>query len=80
VVNSALYEGTLMHSRREPKRHVFTYPISYWLLDLDELLGDVPLGQVTPQQLGDRLGPRPRSDRHRVRRAREHGAQPCHSA
>ncbi len=37
MVTSALYEGTLMHSRREPKRHAFTYPISYWLLDLDEL-------------------------------------------
>jgi len=36
-VNSALYEGTLIHSRREPARHVFRYPVAYWLLDLDEL-------------------------------------------
>jgi DUF1365 family protein len=37
VVKSALYEGTLMHARRTPVRNVFTYPVSYWLLDLDEL-------------------------------------------
>jgi len=36
-VRSALYTGTLMHSRRTPARHVFRYPISYWLFDLDEL-------------------------------------------
>ncbi|MET0608152.1 MAG: DUF1365 family protein, partial [Gaiellaceae bacterium] len=34
---SALYEGTLIHARREPKRHAFRYPVAYWLLDLDEL-------------------------------------------
>ena len=33
----ALYVGTLMHSRRTPRRNVFKYPVSYWLLDLDEL-------------------------------------------
>jgi DUF1365 family protein len=37
VVKSALYTGTLMHVRRGPTRHVFRYPVSYWLLDLDEL-------------------------------------------
>jgi hypothetical protein len=37
VVNSALYEGTLMHARRTPARNVFRYPISTFLLDLDEL-------------------------------------------
>jgi DUF1365 family protein len=37
VVRSALYVGTLTHSRRTPKRNVFRYPIAYWLLDLDEL-------------------------------------------
>ena len=37
LVRSALYTGTLMHSRRTPQRNVFRYPISYWLLDLDEL-------------------------------------------
>jgi DUF1365 family protein len=26
-----------MHSRRTPSRNVFRYPVSYWLLDLDEL-------------------------------------------
>jgi DUF1365 family protein len=26
-----------MHARRAPTRHVFRYPVSYWLLDLDEL-------------------------------------------
>jgi DUF1365 family protein len=36
-VRSALYTGTLIHSRRTPQRNVFRYPISYWLLDLDEL-------------------------------------------
>lgn len=36
-MNSALYAGTLMHSRRTPAQNVFTYPICYLLLDLDEL-------------------------------------------
>ena len=36
-MRSALYVGTLMHSRRTPPRNVFRYPVSYWLLDLDEL-------------------------------------------
>ena len=26
-----------MHARRAPARNVFRYPVSYWLLDLDEL-------------------------------------------
>lgn len=26
-----------MHARREPRQHVFRYPVAYWLLDLDEL-------------------------------------------
>ena len=26
-----------MHARHEPRRHVFRYPVAYWLLDLDEL-------------------------------------------
>jgi len=38
-VRSALYLGTLMHVRRAPARHVFRYPVSYWLFDLDELPG-----------------------------------------
>jgi hypothetical protein len=36
-VNSALYEGTLMHARRTPARNVFRYPVSYFLVDLDEI-------------------------------------------
>jgi DUF1365 family protein len=36
-VRSALYIGTLMHARRRPTRHVFRYPVSYWLFDLDEV-------------------------------------------
>ena len=36
-MNSALYAGTLMHSRRTPAGNVFRYPICYFLLDLDEL-------------------------------------------
>jgi DUF1365 family protein len=36
-VRSALYTGTLMHSRRTPRRNTFRYPVSYFLLDLDEL-------------------------------------------
>jgi DUF1365 family protein len=37
VVRSAVYTGTLLHARRSPARHVFRYPVSYWLFDLDEL-------------------------------------------
>jgi DUF1365 family protein len=36
-VRSALYTGTLTHARRGPARHVFRYPVSYWLFDLDEI-------------------------------------------
>ena len=36
-MRSGLYVGTLTHSRRAPARNVFTYPVSYWLVDLDEL-------------------------------------------
>jgi DUF1365 family protein len=36
-VRSALYSGTLVHVRHEPRRHAFKYPVAYWLLDLDEL-------------------------------------------
>jgi len=36
-VKSALYTGSLVHVRHEPRRHVFKYPVAYWLLDLDEL-------------------------------------------
>jgi DUF1365 family protein len=36
-VRSALYNGTLTHVRRAPARNAFRYPVSYWLIDLDEL-------------------------------------------
>ena len=36
-MRSALYTGTLVHARRAPVRHLFRYPTSYWLFDLDEL-------------------------------------------
>jgi DUF1365 family protein len=36
-VRSALYAGTLVHSRRTPARNTFRYPISFFVLDLDEL-------------------------------------------
>ena len=36
-MRSAVYTGTLLHARRAPARHVFRYPVSYWLVDLDEL-------------------------------------------
>jgi len=36
-VRSALYLGTLVHSRREPVRHSFRYRLSSFLIDLDEL-------------------------------------------
>ena len=36
-MRSALYTGTLVHSRREPTRNTFRYPISFFVLDLDEL-------------------------------------------
>lgn len=36
-MRSGLYTGTLIHSRRTPVRHVFRYPVAYWLFDLDEL-------------------------------------------
>jgi DUF1365 family protein len=36
-VRSALYTGTLIHSRRTPAENVFRYPACYFLLDLDEL-------------------------------------------
>lgn len=36
-MNSALYTGTLIHSRRRPKENVFRYKICFYVLDLDEL-------------------------------------------
>jgi DUF1365 family protein len=48
-VNSAIYSGMLMHARRTPRRNVFRYPVSYFLLDLDEVLalaGDPSITRV----------------------------------
>ena len=36
-MRSAIYTGTLIHSRRTPARNTFRYPISFFVLDLDEL-------------------------------------------
>ena len=36
-MRSAVYTGTLVHTRRTPTRNVFRYPLSMWLFDLDEL-------------------------------------------
>lgn len=36
-MRSALYTGTLVHARREPRPNTFRYPVAYFLLDLDEL-------------------------------------------
>jgi DUF1365 family protein len=36
-MRSAVYTGTLIHSRRAPARNTFRYPLSMWLFDLDEL-------------------------------------------
>jgi DUF1365 family protein len=36
-VKSGIYSGTLVHSRREPVRNVFRYPLAFFVLDLDEL-------------------------------------------
>ncbi|HEX6788682.1 MAG TPA: DUF1365 domain-containing protein [Gaiellaceae bacterium] len=37
MTGSAIYAGTLMHARRAPRRHVFRYPVAYFLIDLDEI-------------------------------------------
>ena len=36
-MRSAIYTGTLIHSRRTPAKNTFRYPISFFVLDLDEL-------------------------------------------
>ncbi len=36
-MKSALYTGTLVHARRTPAENTFRYPISFWVIDLDEL-------------------------------------------
>ena len=59
-MSSALYEGTLMHARRTPRRNVFRYPVSYFLIDLDDLpdlerrLRFFPWNRRNPVTLRDR--------------------------
>lgn len=36
-MRSALYTGTLIHSRRTPKENVFRYKVCFYVVDLDEL-------------------------------------------
>lgn len=36
-MRSALYTGTLIHSRRVPKENVFRYKVCFYVFDLDEL-------------------------------------------
>lgn len=36
-MNSAIYEGTVVHARLSPTTHRFTYRVYYMLFDLDEL-------------------------------------------
>ena len=36
-MNSAVYNGILMHNRIRPRKHRFTYKVASWLFDLDEL-------------------------------------------
>ena len=36
-LNSRLYTGTVMHARHEPESHAFSYRMSMFYLDLDEL-------------------------------------------
>ena len=36
-MRSALYVGTLAHARRTPRQNAFSYPVSFFVLDLDEL-------------------------------------------
>ena len=38
-MRSGIYSGMLVHSRREPVRNSFRYPLSFFVLDLDELPG-----------------------------------------
>jgi DUF1365 family protein len=37
MINSALYHGEVMHQRFAPRQHRFTYQLTSWLIDIDEL-------------------------------------------
>ncbi len=36
-MNSCLYRTQVLHHRKAPKKHRFTYQVTYWFIDLDEL-------------------------------------------
>ena len=36
-MNSCLYRAQVLHHRKLPKKHRFTYQVTYWLINLDEL-------------------------------------------
>lgn len=36
-MSSALYQGDLMHRRHHPRQHQFTYRLTSWLIDIDQL-------------------------------------------
>jgi len=36
-MSSALYQGDLMHRRHQPRNHQFSYRLTSWLIDIDEL-------------------------------------------
>lgn len=44
-MNSAIYSGTVSHTRHLPKVHSFSYPFFMWYLDLDEIEQGVNLGR-----------------------------------
>jgi cyclopropane-fatty-acyl-phospholipid synthase len=44
-MNSRIVTGKVMHARLEPLRHEFTYPVYFYLIDLDEL-GQLDQGVV----------------------------------
>lgn len=37
MTRSALFHGTVMHHRHQPKTHRFVYRLTSWLIDIDEL-------------------------------------------
>lgn len=44
-MNSAIYSGTVTHTRHIPKLHSFSYPFFMWYLDLEEIEQGVSLGR-----------------------------------
>ena len=61
-----------MHARRTPARHVFRYPVSYWLFDLDELPALEQRLRLLGQPTQPRLAPRLRPLRRRAAEALGH--------